>query len=57
MKTGLYVGPAGQIIEIIYTDGPGFNTGSLMVSTDGNCFFGIYPYILTILEGYEFLCV
>lgn len=55
MKEGFYVGPTGMIVEIVYDDGPGFNTRSLMYSVDGKLYKDFDIFVQNILEGWEFI--
>ena len=55
MKEGFYVGPAGQIVEIHWSDGPGFNTGGLFWTTDGWYSKDLSKEIVELLAGWLYL--
>lgn len=55
MKEGLYLGPNGQIIEIKWSDGPGFNTGCMMYSVDSWSYLELTKEVKVLLQGYEYL--
>jgi hypothetical protein len=55
LKEGFYTGPTGQIIVIQWDDGPGFNTGCMMWSLDGQLWQELTPEIECLLEGWKLL--
>jgi hypothetical protein len=56
MKEGYYVAWGGDIVEVRWDDGPGFNTGGLMYSVDGQSYFELKKHIIKMINiGFEYL--
>lgn len=53
---GVFVGPAGQLVEIVYPEGPdSWHDPTWMYSVDGQCYQELDKEIVQLLWGYEYL--
>jgi hypothetical protein len=54
-KEGFYLGPAGQIVEVTWSDGPGRMMGGPVYSVDGTSYYGLRHEIEVLLGGFIYL--
>lgn len=55
VREGIYVGPAGQLVEIEWSSGPGYGHGGYMYSVNGQCYQELTDEVKQLMEGFEFL--
>jgi hypothetical protein len=55
MKDGLYVGPAGQFVLVVWDDGPYYDTGCTFYTLDGTSYCELDKVIQELINGYEYL--